>query len=389
MATASPRFVRIPSLLEQMYLDGAKLGYNFAPRAYVKIDRSPVRSTLEDALSRLTDALPHLNICYQGAAWRRALTPCQFHWIESDCNDVMQVQIPAINWRKHTMSLSVIYLKQTQEWYLCFSLFHGAGDGYTLTNLMYAFFAALNKELTEDYDFSMDEHDFPDHSGQKSITIPIKPACSPIKSGRPHRLFRIARTEGAPYLPTSLLCRPLSALVSAKKAVMVIPVNMRRYCQPGNKIRMGNLVSLLFLDTAGKTVNQLRAEIRTHATQADLPIFKRAATRLYRAIPGGLRRLIFRSYAVKIRRSGKTPMVALVSNVGKVLPSALRSKDFHAEDCWFSFENLPLFAVTLITSSFGDHTNTCISTHYSSISEDTIQRFANQVSAMDVQSALR
>lgn len=384
----SNRFVRTPSLLEQLYLDGACLGYNLTPRAYIKIDRAPKKSMIADALSRLAEHLPVLNLCYRKTVWNRTGLPLPLHWIESDCLDVMQVSVPAVDWRTHTLSLSVIHLRQTDAWYLCFSMFHGIGDGYTLTHLIYAFFAAMDQRLSAQYDFSLTEHDFPQQTLKKSYRFPVGLTCEPTMVGRPEADFHLVRTEAAPYIPTATLCSCALPFLKDRRSAMVIPVNMRRYCAPGEGFRMGNLMAPMFLNTAGNSAAQIRNDIHANVNEANLPIFSRAAAQFYRAIPGVLRRFALRCYAAAIRRRGKTPMAAMVSNVGKVHPDALRCAAFHGEDCWYAFENIPLFAITLLTVSFGEHTNTCISTQYSTISNQAVQSIANSIASMDIYAPL-
>lgn len=382
------RFIRKPTLLEQLYLDASYMGYNITPRAYIKIDQAPSRPMVAQALERLSQHMPLLNMRYRRTYWYRSEIAIPLHWLESDRDDIMQVSVPAVDWRTHTLSLSVIHLQPKNEWYLCFSMFHGMGDGYTLTHLLYAFFAAMDQRLTAKYDFSLTEHDFPEQTLKSTYPLAMTPRCQPACIGTQEGPFRLIRTESAPFMPTAMLCSAIPSLMKDRKSVMVIPVNMRRYCKPGEQIRMGNLMAPMFLDSAGKSAAQLRSDIHKNVTEAYLPILPRFLATLYRTVPGVLRRLILRCDVLLMRCLRRTPMAAMVSNVGKVQPEALRCAAFRGEDCWYFFENIPLFAITLLTVSFGDHSNTGITTHYSNISEASVQSIAGSIASIDVYATL-
>lgn len=378
------RFIRKPSLLEQLYLDASYMGYNITPRAYIKIDRPPARPLLEDALAQLDMQLPFLNLSYQKSRWYHSSSSIPLYWLESNCGDPMQVAIPSVDWRKNTLTLSVIHLSEKEEWYLCFSMFHGVGDGYTLTQMLYAFFAILDQRPIPCYDAVLTEHDLPDYTANAKYYFPLKLRCKAADPGERSRALRVIQTESAPYIPTALLCSCVLPFVQDPHAAIAIPVNMRRFCPTIPQIRMGNLMTPMFLCAAGKSAAQLRSEIHDYVINTKLPILRRAAARFYRAFPGFFRRFLLRLYVLLMRHTGRTPMAAMISNVGKVHPEALRCSHFHGLDCWYTFENIPLFAVTLLTVSFGEHSNTCISTHFSRLSEQATLALAASITGIDV-----
>ena len=379
MKKQHPRFARIPSLSEQLYLDAAAMGYNLAQRAYIKIDCAPDIFCLEEAYRQALSQIPGTDLCYNGTVWLKAEAPSPCRVIESDALHPCQVTLPPLDWRTNTIDLQVIHLQKEDIWYLCFSLFHGAGDGTSLMNFLYAFFAALRQESPGSFDDSVQEHDFTKRLKRKMTRIPLIPACHPSDPGEPGDPYRLIRTEDAPYLPTALLCYLTAACFSPGKAVMLVPINLRRFWDAGSTQLMGNLALPLFVDASQKSVSQIWADIHAYAAEGRIPVFGKLPGKLYRCIPGRLRRWVLGQYIHCIHRWKRVPAAALISNIGKVRTAALENPYFRVVDCWVGFENLPVFSATLISLSWERHTNTCISTHGSSLSAQACQSLADNI----------
>lgn len=372
------RFVRKPALSELLFLDAATMGYSMGQHAILKIDRAPSLAQLEQALEASMAQAGNLDLCFDSGVWLRAEDPCPCHLVESDCEDIFQVPLPHIDHARHTLWLQAIHLRPCDQWYLRFTLSHCAGDGISLVNFLYLFFAALGQTPMMPCHFGIQEHDFTKVVKRKPFSVPLRPVCQPPVGATAPQYYH-KRTEQAPYLPTATLCHLTASCFSHSKAIMLVPLGLRRYCPAQDDLIMGNLVLPLFLDAAHQDVDQIHRKIHTFATDNRLPVFGKLPVTVYRAIPGRLRRGVLDLYIRWIRRSKKVPVAALVSNVGKIQSALLENPYFRVEDCYVAFQNLPVFALTLISVSMDDHTNICFSTHDSPISQEAAQALAHRI----------
>lgn len=384
-------FVRNPTCIECLYMDIDDCGYNMTFGYVLTLNEKPLLSMLNEAFAKTAASLDGVNLKFKRNAWYKSdfLPECTVRELEGE--DLTAYKMTKINYRTHTVMLSVLHLADKDKWFLCFEFFHGAVDGRCALEFIYDFFAVINWKTPPKRTFSVVDMDIISQNEDKKQKTQIFPLCaleSPRapKSGQENT--RIIKTECAPSHLSSKLCNAVAQSFTADKALMMIPVDIRKYAEGDSNALFGNFVLPLFVDASKKKpLAELQSEISRKVNGKYVLSSSIAKFFNYNARPKSFRKSMLESLISLAAEGERFPVCALVSSIGTVNESALSAKGLKVLDMDVFFEPMPFLAFTVISVKFDGHTSTSVGWHSGKVSKavanEVVKSIENTLSSKD------
>ena len=360
-------FVRRPTCIEALYMDIDDCGYNMTFCYLLKLDKEPLPSELDKAFKQTVAARSGINLKYRNYMWFKSdfLPECIVKTLDS--NDIADYKITRINYRVHTAMLSVLRLKDKDDCFLCFEFFHGAVDGRCALDFIYDFFAVLNGTTLKESTFSVVDMDIVAQNEDNKQKAPFFPLCSlerpqGVSTGKETRLR--LKTDATPLFMSSKLSNAIAQCFTVDKALMMIPVDIRKYAEAGDKQLFGNFVLPLFVDASkSKTLSELQDEISKKVNSKSAISTSVAKFINYNAHPKRFRKAMLESLFSLAAEGEKFPICALVSSIGTVKAELLKADCFAVEDVDVFFDPMPFLGFVAVAVKFNGCTNTSLSWH--------------------------
>lgn len=374
-------FIRKPSGLESFFIDLDDCGCNMTIHYFLKVSRQPSLPLLNQAMQKSLETHNGMNLRYYKKAWYSSeeLPECQVADVE--CEDIHTYNPVALDFRRNTLSLDLLHMITTDEWFMRFNFFHGAVDGRSCLQFIYDYFSILNGQLPGANSFSLLDYELvtTDHRratadlGRVSLWPTCKPKdWQPISEGEDRT--HVFKTDSCSRSLATKISRAVASCFTTQRAQMLIPVDVRRYAGEQNKNLFGNLIVPIFVDAnTSRNSDDLRSEIISYVKDKRLLAPIAEFLNLYNLIPAKLRLSILRMLIPLVMASRKFICCALVSPIGEVQKDKLISPHFNAEDVSVTFVSFPFTAFTVTCLQFDGHTNTTVSWHSGRVPEETAQ----------------
>ena len=372
-------YLRKPSAIEAFFIDLEECGCNMTFHYYLKLDCQPDVDVLNTAFIETLESHSGINLVFRNEAWYKSdsVPECEVRHI--DCEDICSYKHIRLDHHKQTVNMAVLHMTVNDTWYLCFDFFHGVVDGRSGVQFLYDFFAVMNGETPNEYEFLLSNAEIVD-TAEEAEDVPHKNYNFTVRAGcEPEKWMPVKKGEEKTLVLKSNLCgRSLASKISYavgqyfsnKSAKMIIPVDVRRYAKEKDKVMFGNLFVPIFIEAnTFKKANDIHEEIIDYVKHK--PLLRTIAKNLdiYTKFPPMLRRAVIRFMLPIIMSSKKFIYCALVSPVGKIDSERLQNDLFEVEDVCVSFISFPFTAFSVMSVQFKGHTNTTIAWHSGRVPE--------------------
>ena len=374
----NPRFVRRRSCIEALFTDFHDTGLNMTFRYYLRLDRMPQVSILEQMLGDALVAHPDVNLRLHKGAWYRSdfLPPCDTREVGADvCEDAPD----RLDFRKHTLAMHLLHTP-SDDWYLAFDFFHGVVDGRSALHFLYGFFRAEGV-ATEASDGSLTHVSLLPgrEAGRRPFRVPWMPLVR-AKDWQPRAKgsYRTVSVTGAacPRGASERLTRRVGACFCGKRATTVIPIDLRPFGQK-DVFLLGNLILPVLTDPFRYEQGQLQSRLREDARDWALHAGTSAGIAFYGRLPRWLTRMGLRMTMPIFQRIPRFVCAGVVSPVGTVAHQRLRCPHFAAVDMLAAFTATPLNAFTVVSLQFDGHSSTTVSWHSGRVPDHVARKLAD------------
>ncbi len=362
-------FVRKLSGLEAFFVDLDACGSNMTFHFYLKLDKEPSLDELNRAWHRLLETHGEINLKYKNDKWYKSdcIPECTLKHIDE--TDLYSYKPTRLDYKKHTIALSLLHIVPLDEWHLCFDFFHGAIDGRSGIQFVYDFFEVLNGNTPSENDFRYTVSDIirTEKTKEKKTyknEFTVLPECQP-SSWVPNKVGEaktlVFRTHACAKAVAAKLVSAVGKCFNRKGAKVIVPVDIRRYATESKKSLFGNLIVPLFInaDHLRKT-DELHTEIIDYVKHKNWLAKISESLSIYCKFSPKLRHKVINFFLPIVLASKKFIYCAHVSPLGTFDHKKLESKNFNVDDVAVTFISFPFAAFTVISLQFKEHTNTTV-----------------------------
>lgn len=378
-------YVRRPSGIEAFFIDLDACGCNMTFHFYLELDRKPDLHILNETMRTMLETHSGMNMKFYRDAWYTSSYIPECSVVDIQGEDLEDYSPNRIDFRRHTVGLSVLHATLSDVWYLCFDFFHGVADGLSGVQFVYNFFDVLNERQLPAVAFTVSDcalvqdSSKPDWKGNRA-DFTVLAQCEPMdwstnKDGK--HVTTIIRSNNVIKYTAARFSKIIANYFGQKSAKMLIPINVRGHADDsnGDKTMFGNLFVPLFVDA--KTCESwmdIHNRIINFVKQKPLLLSVAKSIRIYREFPTKLRQWVIKRAIPIVMSSKKFIYCALVSSLGKIDSAKLRCDLFNVRDCTATFKTFPFTAFAVVTLQFEDRTSTCVSWHNGRVPDDIAKR---------------